>query len=129
MSELSRQGFKFLILGGINTLLTGFLLSYLSLFMNEYIAYLLAYVCGLFLSFWGSGKWVFKSELHNKAAIVFFTGYLFVFLFGFFVLWIFSTYGFAGPYSGLVVFVTAPLNFLVGRYAFRKRGSGIVSDK
>lgn len=118
LPQLSRQLLRFIVVGVVNTLGTGILVSLLSLVLMPWLAYTISYAVGIVFAFVASGKWVFSSKLSGIRALLFFLGYLVVFVIGLLTVLVINSLTSSPGASGLVVFVTAPLNFLVGRIIF-----------
>lgn len=130
LPQLSRQLLRFIVVGVVNTLGTGILVSLLSLFLIPWLAYTISYAAGIVFAFVASGKWVFSSKLSGIRAMWFFFGYLVVFFIGLFTVFVINSLMSTPWATGLVVFVTAPLNFLVGRIIFYRPTtiSGVMND-
>lgn len=130
LPQLSRQLLRFIVVGVVNTLGTGILVSLLSLFLIPWLAYTISYAVGIVFAFVASGKWVFSSKLSGIRALWFFLGYLVVFVIGLLTVLVINSLTSSPGASGLVVFVTAPLNFLVGRIIFYRPRShtGVKND-
>lgn len=105
-------------MGVVNTLGTGILVSLLSLALFPWLAYTISYAVGILFAFVASGKWVFSSKLSGIRAFWFFLGYVVVFGIGLLAVFVINSLTSSPGATGLVVFVTAPLNFLVGRIIF-----------
>lgn len=118
LPQLSKQLLRFIVVGVINTLGTGLLVSLLSLVLFPWLAYSISYAAGIVFAFVASGKWVFSSKLSGIRAMWFVFGYLLVFVVGLFTVELINSITNFPSATGLVVFVTAPLNFLVGRIIF-----------
>lgn len=118
LPQLSRQLLRFIVVGVLNTLGTGILVSLLSLVLFPSLAYTISYAVGIVFAFVASGKWVFSSKLSGIRAVWFFFGYMVVFFIGLITVIVINSLMNTPWATGLVVFVTAPLNFLVGRIIF-----------
>lgn len=70
--ETKRQFFRFLIVGGVNTLFGyGLFCLLVALRFNHIIAISVAYVCGVFFNFQTTGRFVFRT--HKNSLIIRFT--------------------------------------------------------
>lgn len=118
LTQLSRQLLRFIVVGVVNTVGTGILVSLLSLVLMPWLAYTISYAVGIVFAFLASGKWVFSSKLSGIRALWFFLGYIVVFLIGLLAVFLINSLTSSPGTTGLVVLVTAPLNFLVGRIIF-----------
>ena len=112
---------RFLIVGGANTLATTALLIGLSYLMPGWLAYTVAFGVGLVFSTVFAARWVFTSSGSKRAALVYALCYLVIYLVGLVVIAVIRS--FDGPefLNGLSVLVTAPLGFVAGRIVFRER--------
>jgi putative flippase GtrA len=111
---------RFLIVGAINTALTGLLIVVIAKWMDIQLAYTIVFMVGLAFTTAMAGPFVFHARLTGRALRRFVSWYLCVYLLGVTVVhiaehqlhishvWI----------AAAVIAVTAPLNFLGGRRAF-----------
>jgi putative flippase GtrA len=109
---------RFGLAGGINTVLTGALLSVLARIINPSLAYALVFAAGLVLSTFLAGSFVFRAKMSGRHVIAYVALYAAVFVIGLVVLRTAIRLGMAEGASGLVVLVTAPLTFLGARLLF-----------
>lgn len=119
---------RFLIVGGINTLVTTALLVALSYVLEGWLAYTLVFLTGLVFSTFFAARWVFTSNGSRRAALVYALSYLAIYFIG--LLAIAGIKVLDGPeyLNGLSVLVTAPLGFIAGRIVFRERQREESSD-
>jgi putative flippase GtrA len=112
---------RFVVAGLANTLMTAALLSLLSLWIDQRVAYTVVFVLGIALSTVLAGKFVFRAGLTRNRTIAYVLVYVGVYLVGLGVTTLMVRFG-APPWAaGLVVVVTAPLGFLGGSLVFRDR--------
>ena len=112
---------RFLLVGGTNTLATTALLVGLSYLMPGWLAYTIAFGLGLVFSTVFASRWVFTRSGSARATIVYAVCYLVIYLVGL----AFVTFARAMEWpefiNGASVFITAPLGFVAGRIVFRER--------
>lgn len=109
---------RFFVVGAMNTLLTGALLSLLALWVDQRIAYTVAFLVGIGLSVFLTGTFVFQSSLTPRRLVAYIAAYLAIYLTGLGVTAAMIHSGLPSAWAGLVVFITAPLGFLAGRVVF-----------
>lgn len=110
---------RFLIVGGINTALTGALVVVLSYVMYGWLAFTIAFALGIAFSVVASGRWVFQSHLSARRVLTYVVAYLVIYGCGVLVVQLLHAWG-APPWANIAsVIVTAPLSFLAGRLVFR----------
>ena len=112
---------RFIIVGGVNTLVTTALLIALSYVLEGWLAYTIVFLAGLVFSTVFAARWVFTSNGSRRSAIIYALSYLLIYFVGLFV--IAGIRALDGPeyLNGLSVLVTAPLGFVAGRIVFRER--------
>jgi putative flippase GtrA len=111
---------RFLVLGALNTALTGALIVVISRWMDIQLAYTIVFVVGLMFTTTMAGPFVFRAPLTGRALRRFVSWYLCVYLLGVSVVHI-TEHLFHISHvwiAASVIAVTAPLNFLGGRRAF-----------
>ncbi|MFB9645804.1 GtrA family protein [Microbacterium terregens] len=128
MSEDPRQGrstraaaWRFLIVGGANTVATTALLIGLSYLMPSWLAYTIAFAAGLIFSTVFAARWVFTRDGSHRAALVYALCYLVIYFVGLLVIAGIRALDWPEYLNGLSVIVTAPLGFVAGRIVFRER--------
>jgi putative flippase GtrA len=109
---------RYVLAGGVNTLLTSLLLSWLATLINPILAYVVAFAGGIALSLYLAGSFVFRSRITPRRAASYIALYLGVFLTGLLALYVALRAGLPPSWSGVVVVITATLGFLGGRAIF-----------
>lgn len=119
--SMRASAWRFLLVGGINTLATTALLVGLSYLLAGWLAYTIVFIVGLIFSTVMAARWVFAKEGSRRAAVLYALSYLGIYLIGLSVIAGIQT--FHGPefLNGLSVLATAPLGFVAGRIVFRER--------
>ena len=125
MTALRQQGWRFLVLGGSNTLVTFVLLAVLAHFIDHAFAYTIAFAAGLAYTTALTGRFVFSAAGSRAKTAAFAAWYLGVYAVGLLVVWLVDR---NGDHSGVavalaVVVVTAPLGFLGGRLIYHRTSS------
>lgn len=113
--SLGSSAWRFLLAGGANTLVTGALLTLLSLVINPRLAYTIVFAGGIILSTYLANRYVYGVRMTRGAVAAYVIMYIAVFLVGYVVIELLLTRGLPDAASGLVVLATAPLTFLGGR--------------
>lgn len=122
--SLRSSAWRFLVAGGLNTLVTGVLLSLLARVIDPRVAYTLVFVLGIALSLVLAGGFVFGVRLTRRLGALYVAMYVAVYLVGLAVIAIATQAGMPPEWSGLVVLVTAPLTFVGGRLLLAPRTGG-----
>ena len=112
---------RFLIVGGSNTLVTTALLVALSYLMPAWLAYSIAFGLGLVYSTIFASRWVFTRAGTARATILYAACYLVIYLVGLGCVAVIQTFDWPEFMNALSVVVTAPLGFVAGRLIFRKQ--------
>jgi len=112
---------RFLLIGGANTLATTALLIGLSYLMPSWLAYTIAFATGLVFSTVFAARWVFTNSGSHRAAVVYALCYLVIYFVGLLVIAGIRTLDGPEFLNGLSVIATAPLGFVAGRIVFRER--------
>lgn len=114
---LTNKFLKFIGVGGINTILS--YVAYLLLLMvfNYQIAYAIAFIFGIVLSFWLNTQFVFQSERTVKKFMLFPLVYLIQYLSGAFLLGLLVEYAHIHETFGplIVTIVLLPLTYLMSK--------------
>lgn len=114
------QALRYLVIGGLNTLVTYALFIGLGLVMDPGIAFTIAFLAGLVWVVFGSSRLVFRAA-HSPLRLLAFAGfYLLVYAIGRLIVEL------IGPSDAIslaltslaVLIVTTPVSFLGGRYIF-----------
>ncbi len=116
---------RFLLVGALNTALTGALIVVISRWIDIQLAYTIVFVVGLVFTTAMAGPFVFRAPLTGRALRRFMSWYLCVYLLGVSVVHV-GEHRFHISHvwiAAAVIAVTAPLNFLGGRRAFLTRAA------
>lgn len=118
---LGAAGWRFLVVGGANTVATTALLVGLSYLVPGWLAYTIAFGLGLLFSTIFAARWVFTSRGSRRAALVYALCYVAIYLAGLAVVAAVRALGWPEFLNALSIVVTAPLGFLAGRIVFQER--------
>jgi putative flippase GtrA len=110
--------FRFLLVGGTNTLITSAIVVVLSFVMPGTVAFTIAFALGILYSLILTGRWVFKSQLTASRSATYVGAYAVIYLCGLAFVWAVGTAGGPPWANGFSVFLTAPLSFVAGRFIF-----------
>ncbi|MEI2732907.1 MAG: GtrA family protein [Dermatophilaceae bacterium] len=113
--EFSAQAVRFVLAGGLNTLVTGLALSLLALVIPPQVAYPIVFLAGIVLAIYLADKMVYGVRMDLRSKLTYAALYVAVFAVGWLVMHAMLDAGMPKQYSGAVVLVTAPLTFLGGR--------------
>lgn len=113
--SLGSSAWRFAIAGGANTLVTGALLTLLSLVIDPKLAYTIVFAAGIAFSTYLADRFVYGVRMGRRAMGAYVAMYVVVYLIGLAVIRWLGAAGLPDAASGLVVVVTAPLTFLGGR--------------
>jgi len=117
MRFINREFLRFIFWGALNSL-TGYLIYVLLLqFLPYLVSYSIAYVCGVFLSYFLNSKFVFKQELKLSKAVKYPLVYLTQYLVGLALLYTLVQFLRVNRVWAplLVVLMTIPITFLMSR--------------
>ena len=114
---------RFLMVGGSNTAITLVLFAILARAMPPWLAYTVVFALGLGYTTLLTGRFVFGARYTWGSSALFIGWYLLVYTVGLGVVQTLQVVGVHSPdlLALLTVVVTAPLNFLGGRWIFRAR--------
>ncbi|MEI2766034.1 MAG: hypothetical protein V9F82_10160 [Dermatophilaceae bacterium] len=112
---LAGSAWRFVVVGGLNTVVTGLALSALATVVDPRAAYALVYALGVVAATLLAGPVVYRVDLRPPVKLAYAAMYVAVFLAGLFAVDFAGSHGMPASWSGLVVLVTAPLTFLGGR--------------
>lgn len=112
---------RFLLVGGANTLATTVLLIVLSYFVEGWLAYTIAFAAGIVFSTVLASRWVFTRAGSWRATLLYLLCYVAIYLVGLAVVAGIRSLDWPAFLNALSVFVTAPLGFVAGRLVFRKQ--------
>ena len=116
---------RFLVVGGSNTAVTLVLFALLARVMPPWLAYTVVFALGLAYTTILTGRFVFGADNNRRSSALFVGWYLAVYAVGLGVVQTLQAVGVDSPdlTALLTVIVTAPLNFLGGRWIFGDRSS------
>ena len=119
------QILRFLVVGGSNTAITLVLFALLARTMPAWLAYTVVFALGLAYTTLLAGRFVFGARTTWRSSGLFIGWYLLVYAVGLGVVQTLQALDVHSPdlLALLTVAVTAPLNFLGGRWIFRARSS------
>lgn len=121
--SLRSSAVRFVIAGGVNTLVTGLALSWLATVIDPRLAYTIVFALGIGIAVATAGGFVFGVRMTPRLAARYVAMYLTVYLIGLGAVALASAAGMPREWSGLVVLVTAPLTFLGGRLLLARRSA------
>jgi len=113
--SLVSSAWRFAMVGGLNTVVTGVLLTVLAQVIDPRLAYTIVFAAGVAFSVAMAGGFVFGVRMTRRLAISYTALYVGVYVVGLVVVAVAVAAGMPEAWSGLVVLVTAPLTFLGGR--------------
>lgn len=113
--SLGSSAWRFVVAGGLNTLVTGVALTVLAQLIDPRVAYTVVFVAGVAFAVAMAGGFVFGVRMTRRLASLYVLMYLAVYLVGLAVVAVAVRAGLPESWSGLVVLVTAPLTFVGGR--------------
>ncbi|GAB3397262.1 hypothetical protein GCM10027515_01290 [Schumannella luteola] len=119
--SVGASAWRFLIVGGTNTLITTALLVVLSYLMPGWLAYTIVFAAGLIFNSIMASRWVFTREGSWKATALYAGSYLVIYVVGLGVVQLMHLLGWPHWTNALSVVATAPLGFVAGRLVFRER--------
>jgi putative flippase GtrA len=116
---------RFLVVGGSNTAITLVLFALLARVMPPWLAYTVVFALGLAYTTLLTGRFVFGASNTSRSSGLFIGWYLAVYAVGLGVVQTLQALGVHSPnlLAALTVVITAPLNFLGGRWIFMDRSS------
>ena len=125
VDSLSRQVVRFLVVGGLNTLITYAIFIALGLIIPPWLAYAIAFAVGLAWVTFGSSRIVFRAQTRFLSLALFCAWYLMVFGVGQLIIRLVDPQDFPGLLlaSAIVLVFTTPLTFLGGKLLFTPQGS------
>jgi putative flippase GtrA len=127
---LDRELVRFLVVGGINTLCGYVIYLVFNLFLAYKIAYTIAYVAGILISYSLNAKWVFKSGPSWKSFVVFPSVYLVQYLISILLLG-YIVVGLGVPETLAfipVVILTIPVTFGMSKVIFLFLGEDVTDQ-
>jgi len=127
--SLRSSAWRFVVAGGLNTLATGVALSLLAQVIDPRLAYTIVFALGIVLAVVLAGGFVFGVRLTPRLVVRYVAMYVAVYLVGLAAVAFAVGAGMPEAWSGLVVFVTAPLTFLGGRLVLARGGQPASVDR
>lgn len=117
MRFINHAFFRFLVWGAINTLVGYVVYVILLQFLPYLVSYTIAYVFGIFLSYFLNSKMVFKQELNLRKALKYPVVYVVQYLIGVISMYVFvQVFHVNKLYApALVVLLTVPATFFLSR--------------
>lgn len=113
--SVASSAWRFLVAGGLNTLVTGVALSLLAQVLEPRLAYTIVFLLGIVIAVALAGGFVFGVRMTRRTTAAYVAMYVVVYLIGLAAVSLAVHAGMPDSWSGLVVFVTAPLTFVGGR--------------
>jgi putative flippase GtrA len=125
VNRLRIQALRFVLVGGLNTLVTFVALAILATLIDPRLAYTIVFACGLAFTSVFTGRYVFSARLSLFRLTAFVLWYLAIYAVGLSVISVITTHTDLSRLwlSALTVLVTAPLSFVGGRMIFDSRPS------
>ena len=122
MIKFSRNEFlRFVVSGGVNTLLTYVIYAGLVIFLGYSVAFTLSYGAGIVIAYVLNSRFVFGEPLKISKAVVYPVIYLVQYLFGLACLYVLIEMLKLDKYSApiLVVLLSFPLTFILNRLVIK----------
>ena len=122
-SSRLREIMRFVVFGAINTLSAYLLYVALLTFLPYAAAYSIAYVLGIFFSYWLNAKFVFREKLRLSAALQYPVIYAVQYVVGLTGLYLLieRTRVSAAVAPFIMALVTSPLAYLLSRFVIRRQ--------
>ena len=111
---------RFLVVGGTNTVATSLLLIVLSYLMEGWLAYTIAFGVGLVYSTLFASRWVFTRAASWRVTLLYACCYIVIYFVGLACVAVIRSLEWPEFLNVLSVVVTAPLGFVAGRLVFRE---------
>lgn len=114
---------KFIFFGVVNTALGYVIYVILLLFLAYPVAYTIAYVSGIFLSYYLNSRFVFKREMRLSKAMQYPVVYIVQYVLGISLLYLLVELCEINKVIApvLIVIVTVPVTFLLSRFIIKRR--------
>ena len=123
--------FRFVLVGGINALLTFGIYALLLLIVSYSVAYSIAYIMGILISYYLNTRFVFKSNFSVRKAVKYPMVYLVQYLAGLAALYamveIFHINKLIA--SPLTIMITVPLTFVMSRWVIKDHHSTSIKSQ
>ncbi|HXU93892.1 MAG TPA: GtrA family protein [Gallionella sp.] len=122
MKNLRGEFFRFLLVGGANTVSSYLLYLLLLGFFPYLIAYSLAYCIGIVISYFLNVRFVFRQRVSLQSFLAFPVVYLIQYGLGALVLWLLVDNAGVSPALAMagVIAATIPVTFLTSRFVLRR---------
>jgi putative flippase GtrA len=129
MRVISKEFFRFIFVGAINTVSTYGIYAFLLLFVTYPIAYTISFVCGILISFFLNSRFVFRTEMSLAKLVQYPLVYIAQYAVGALGLLIlvegFNISELVAPF--FVIGVTVPLTFMLSRWILKERSLGQIT--
>ncbi|WP_170285574.1 GtrA family protein [Microbacterium rhizomatis] len=119
--SLGSAGWRFLIIGGLNTAITAVILVGLSYILPGWLAYTITFAIGVAFNTAFASRWVFTRSGSARATAVYALSYVAIYLIGLACVAGIRALEWPEYLNALSILVTAPLGFIAGRLVFRER--------
>ena len=118
-----RQGLRFLLVGGFNTVVTYGLYCLLVIWWHPQLAWLTVFVLGLGMGFYGHTKLVFRGRLEKRKAVGYALLQLLLYALGSSLIYLGMHYAGLGPRAAaaVVIAVNVPISFVLSRWILSDR--------
>lgn len=124
MRFINREFTRFIFWGGVNTLAGYLLYALLLLFLQYLVAYTITYASGILVSYYLNSRFVFRREIAVRKAVQYPLVYLVQYLLGtgslYLLVRVLKVNKLVAP--AIVILLTIPVTFLLGRRIIRGRG-------
>jgi len=119
---MSKEFFRFIIAGSVNTLLSWLIFVALVQYLAYLVAYSMAYVFGILVSYYLNVKFVFRESIMLESIIKYPLIYLSQYFCGMILMWIIAGQLKLPPQvaMGIVITMTVPITFLISRKLIKK---------
>lgn len=119
---LKREFGRFLVVGCANTVFAYSLYFLLNMWMHYQLAYALAYMAGIFFSYWLNTQWVFRAAMNWRSFFSFPLVYVFQYSMNALLLHVlvemFDLSEWLSPM--LVIVISIPVTFVMSRYVIKR---------
>lgn len=123
--------FRFVLVGGINAILTFGIYALLLLILSYSVAYSIAYITGILISYYLNTRFVFKSNFSVRKAVKYPVVYLLQYLSGLAALYamveIFHVNKLIA--SPLTIIITVPVTFVMSRWVIKDHHSTSIKSQ
>ena len=126
MKFIKSEFCKFIFFGGVNTALSYAIYVIFQLFLIYPVAYSLAYILGIFISYYLNSRFVFKREFSLVKAFQYPLVYLVQYLLGLLLLCVLIEIFYLNKLiaPALVILITIPVTFFLSRFIIKGRLGG-----